>query len=86
MNPYAIVALLVGIVPPALGWLHRIGWLINIPKYDGSWLDWVQTGSWFWSFSTALLVYYLLMSTLGRHHVEEQTGEPLGGRPEPAPA
>ncbi len=86
VNPYAIVALLIGIVPPAIGWLHRIGWLINIPNYDGSWLDWLQTGSWFWSFATAFLSYYVLMSLFGRHYLAEQTGEPLGGQPQRAPA
>ncbi len=75
VNPYAVIALLIGIVPPAIGWLHRIGWLINIPNYDGSWLDWLQTGSWFWSFATAFISYYILMSLFGRHWIEEQTGE-----------
>ena len=45
----------------------------------GSWLDWVQTGSWFFSFVFSFLVYYVLMSTVGHRHVEEQTGQPMGG-------
>lgn len=85
INPYAIVALLVGIVPPFIGWLHEITPL-DIPGYSGSALNWIQVGSWFFSFIMAFLVYYVLMSTLGRRHVEEQTGETLGREPRPAPA
>jgi NCS1 family nucleobase:cation symporter-1 len=75
VNPYAIIALLIGILPPFIGWLHVIGWFINIPGYQGSWLDWLQTGSWFWSFFTSLISYYVLMSLFGRHYIAEQTGE-----------
>jgi NCS1 family nucleobase:cation symporter-1 len=78
VNPYAILALLIGIVPPFIGWLHVIEWFIEIPGYAGSWLDWLQTGSWFWSFFTALVSYYVLMTLFGRHYLAEQTGEPLG--------
>jgi NCS1 family nucleobase:cation symporter-1 len=81
VNPYAIVALLVGIVPPFVGWLHQIK-VIQIAGYAGSWLDWVQTGSWFFSFVFSFLVYYMLMNTLGRRHIEEQTGEAMGGMPQ----
>jgi NCS1 family nucleobase:cation symporter-1 len=75
VNPYAIIALLIGILPPVIGWLHVIGWFINIPGYAGSWLDWLQTGSWFWSFFTSLISYYVLMSLFGRRYLAEQTGE-----------
>ena len=86
VNPYAIVALLFGIVPPFIGWLHQIQ-VIQIGGYQGSWLDWVQTGSWFFSFAISFVVYYALMSTLGKRHIEEQTGEAVGGAPpRPAPA
>jgi NCS1 family nucleobase:cation symporter-1 len=78
VNPYAIVALLIGIVPPFIGWLHVIGWGIHIEGYQGSWLDWLQTGSWFWSFGTAFVSYYVLMSLFGRRYLAEQTGEPMG--------
>jgi len=74
VNPYAIIALLIGILPPFIGWLHVIGWFINIPGYQGSWLDWLQTGSWFWSFFTSLISYYVLMSLFGRRYIAEQTG------------
>jgi len=77
LNPYAIVALLIGILPPFVGWLHRIK-LITIAGYDQSWLDWLQTGSWFWSFAMALISYYVLMSLFGRRYVAEQTGESMG--------
>jgi NCS1 family nucleobase:cation symporter-1 len=82
VNPYAIIALLIGILPPFIGWLHVIGWFISIPGYQGSWLDWLQTGSWFWSFFTSLISYYVLMSLFGRHYIAEQTGEttPAVGR------
>jgi NCS1 family nucleobase:cation symporter-1 len=75
VNPYAIIALLIGIVPPFIGWLHVIGWGIHIEGYQGSWLDWLQTGSWFWSFGTAFISYYVLMSLFGRRYLAEQTGE-----------
>jgi nucleobase:cation symporter-1, NCS1 family len=77
VNPYAIIALLIGIVPPAIGWLHVIGWFINIPGYQGSWLDWLQTGSWFWSFFSSLISYFVLMSLFGRRYIAEQTGESM---------
>jgi len=86
VNPYAIVALLIGIVPPFVGWLHVIG-VIQIANYQGSWLDWLQTGSWFWSFATAFVSYYVLMSLFGRRYIAEQTGEAMGEAPRrPAPA
>lgn len=74
MNPYAIVALLIGILPPFVGWLHQIN-VIKIDGYSGSWLDWLQTGSWFWSFATALVSYYILMTLFGRRYLAEQVGE-----------
>jgi NCS1 family nucleobase:cation symporter-1 len=76
VNPYAIVALLIGIIPPFVGWLHQIG-VIQIANYQGSWLDWLQTGSWFWSFATAFITYFVLMTLFGRHYIAEQTGEVL---------
>ena len=86
VNPYAIVALLIGIVPPFVGWLHVIG-VIQIANYQGSWLDWLQTGSWFWSFATAFVSYYVLMSLFGRRYIAEQTGAAMGEAPRrPAPA
>jgi NCS1 family nucleobase:cation symporter-1 len=78
VNPYAIVALLIGIVPPFIGWLNVIGWGVHIEGYQGSWLDWLQTGSWFWSFGTAFVSYYVLMSLFGRRYLAEQTGETMG--------
>ena len=86
VNPYAIIALLIGIVPPFIGWLNVIGWFVKIDGYQGSWLDWLQTGSWFWSFGTALVSYYVLMTLFGKSYLEEQTGEPVGGEPRRAPA
>lgn len=74
VNPYAIVALLIGILPPFVGWLHQIN-VIKIDGYSGSWLDWLQTGSWFWSFATALVSYYILMTLFGRRYLAEQVGE-----------
>ncbi len=56
-------------------WLNVIGWFIKIDNYQGSWLDWLQTGSWFWSFATAPVFYYILMTLFGRRYLEEQTGE-----------
>jgi NCS1 family nucleobase:cation symporter-1 len=78
VNPLAIIALLIGIVPPFVGWLQVIGWGPKIDGYAGSWLDWLQTGSWFWSFFTSFVSYYVLMSLFGRGHLAEQTGETLG--------
>lgn len=62
-----------------------IGWFIKIEGYQGSWLDWLQTGSWFWSFATALVSYYILMTLFGRRYLAEQLGEEAPGRA-PAPA
>jgi nucleobase:cation symporter-1, NCS1 family len=78
VNPYAIIALLIGIVPPFIGWLNVIGWFVKIEGYQGSWLDWLQTGSWFWSFGTALVSYYVLMTVFGKRYIAEQTGESVG--------
>ncbi len=73
VNPWAVVSLLIGIVPPFIGWLHAIG-VIDLGKgYGGSWLDWLQTGSWFWSFFTALIAHYILMKTVGAHYIADQT-------------
>ena len=85
VNPFAIIALLIGVVPPFIGWLNVIGWGINIPGYQGSWLDWLQTGSWFWSFFTAGVSYFILMALFGRQYIAEQTGEAVR-REAPAPA
>jgi cytosine/uracil/thiamine/allantoin permease len=78
VNPYAIIALLIGIVPPFIGWFHVIAPdKLVIAGYAGSWLDWLQTGSWFWSFGTALISYYVLMTLFGRRYLAEQTGESM---------
>ena len=61
-----------------------IGWFVKIDNYQGSWLDWLQTGSWFWSFGTAFVSYYVLMTLFGKRYLEEQVGEPIGGAPRPA--
>ncbi len=98
INWSAIIALLVGIIPPFLGWLHVIlstpptpGGQPFLPgglfaNYQGSALDWIQVGSWFFSFPVALLVYYALMKTVGAKHLEAQRGEPGGAMPAPQPA
>src|SRR6266545_2008396 len=86
VNPYAIIALLIGVVPPFIGRLNVIGWFVKIDNYQGSWLDWLQTGSWFWSFGTALVSYYVLMTLFGKRYIEEQTGESMPGVPRPASA
>ncbi|MDO9066327.1 MAG: cytosine permease [Chloroflexota bacterium] len=39
VNPWAVVSLLIGIVPPFVGWLHAIGWIDLGKGYGGSWLD-----------------------------------------------
>ena len=80
------VALLIGIVPPFVGWLNVIGWGISIPGYQGSWLDWLQTGSWFWSFFTAGVSYFILMALFGRQYIAEQTGETVRRDEARAPA
>ena len=63
------------------GGVGPFGWSIReyiaIPGYDGSWLDWLQTGSWFWSFFVALVAYHVLMSLFGRQYIAEQTGEDM---------
>ncbi len=74
INPWAVVALLVGILPPFVGWLHQIK-VYQIANYAGSWLDWLQTGSWFWSFAAAFIAYYILMKTVGARHIAYQTGQ-----------
>jgi NCS1 family nucleobase:cation symporter-1 len=71
VNRWAIVALLIGIVPPAIGWLHQIQ-VYQLPNYPGSVLDWLQIGSWFWSFFAALVAYYVLMSTAGARQLQQQ--------------
>src|SRR5207248_8557916 len=85
VNWSAIAALLVGITPPFLGWLHVI--LSTPPSpgsqplmpgglfagYQGSALDWIQTGSWFFSFPVALAAYVGLMKTVGARHLAGQT-------------
>jgi NCS1 family nucleobase:cation symporter-1 len=96
VNWLAIAALLVGIVPPFLGWLHVIlstppstgsqpmvpGGLF--PGYQGSALDWIQTGSWFFSFPVALVVYVVLMKTVGAQQLARQTAAEAEGVPQPA--
>jgi NCS1 family nucleobase:cation symporter-1 len=76
VNPLAIIALLIGILPPFIGWLHQIKF-ITIVNYAQSPLDWLQTGSWFWSFFTALISYYVLMALFGRRYLAEQTGQAM---------
>jgi nucleobase:cation symporter-1, NCS1 family len=73
VNPWAVVALLCGILPPFIGWLHAVKYVNLGSWYAGSFLDWLQTGSWFWSFFVALAVYYILMKTVGAHYVKDQT-------------
>ena len=96
VNWSAIAALLGGIIPPFLGWLHVIlstppspggrpivpGGLF--PGYQGSALDWIQTGSWFFSFPVALVVYVALMKTVGAHHLARQIAASHERIPEPA--
>jgi nucleobase:cation symporter-1, NCS1 family len=96
VNWSAIAALLVGIVPPFLGWLHVI--LATPPStgsqpivpgglfagYQGSALDWIQTGSWFFSFSVALVTYLILMKTVGARYLARQTTGDTERRPAPA--
>jgi NCS1 family nucleobase:cation symporter-1 len=84
VNRSAIAALLAGMIPPFLGWLHVIlstppsaGTQPILPGglfagYSGSVLDWIQTGSWFFSFPVALVVYAALMKTVGKHHLTAQ--------------
>lgn len=87
VNWSAIAALVIGITPPFLGWLHVIlatpvstGGQPIVPgglfaEYAGSALDWIQTGSWFFSFPVALVAYVVLMRTVGAGQLAIQTAE-----------
>jgi NCS1 family nucleobase:cation symporter-1 len=82
INWLAVVALLVGILPPFVGWLHQIQ-VITIAGYQGSLLDWLQTGSWFYSFAASFVAYLILMGLFGQQYLREQTAE-VAPRPTPA--
>src|SRR2546428_2666648 len=82
VNPYAIIALLIGVVPPFIGWLNVIGWFLHRVNSPGSWRPWLPTGTWVCGFGPAVVASYLPPERFGppRLSVENRRRARPGGR------